>query len=262
MLTLLPMIAGMPLAGSSLERLEPCEGNFDAWFLGERGRVNRLRQPRTDEDMATRSDSRRYVLLYGDVELGEVRHQDSDFPNCYGTWRPCPHADNPEIRSFIRAYVEYREHADSLMTPDFHVTPAWEAYTRYTRETEPEFEELIESTDWALRDQDGVRHGLLVPSFSLGGKIGWRWNCMSREEQHIHDTLRHGTAAEVRALRCPKNGGPLRIELCETSDDGKSHFRIRGVKSDFFFIRAFGRSPKPGWVETLGSDFVTEVSDG
>src|SRR6266481_2096392 len=113
--------------------------------------------------MATRSDSRRYVLLYGDVELGEVTQQDSDFPNCSGTWRPYPHADNPEIRSFIRAYVEFSEHADSLRTPD--VTPAWEAYTL---EREPEFEDLIESTDWALRDEG------------------------------------------VRALRCPKSGGPLR----------------------------------------------------
>ena len=126
-------------------------------------------------------------------------------------------------------------------------------------EKESEFEDLIESTDWALRDVDGVRDGILVPIFGVGGEIGWRWNCMSREEQHIHDTLRQGTAAEVRALRCPKSGGPLRIELCET-EGGKSHFRIRGVKSDFFLIRAFGRSPKPAWVETLGSDFVTEVS--
>jgi hypothetical protein len=206
--------------------------------------------------MATRSDARRYVLLYGDVELGEVTHQDSDFPNCFGTWRPYPHADNPEIRSFIRTYVEFSEHADSLMTPDLHVTPAWEAYTL---EREPEFEDLIESTDWALRDEEGVRDGILVPTFCVGGKIGWHWNCMTREEQHIHDTLRRGTAAEVRALRCPKSGGPLRIEFCEASE-GKIHFRIRGVKSDFFFIRAFGRSPKPAWVETLGSDFVTEVS--
>ena len=197
------------------------------------------------------------MLLYGDVELGEVTHQDSDFPSCSGTWRPHSNADNPEIRSFIRAYVEYCEHADSLMTPDHHVTPAWEAYTQ---EREPEFEDLIESTEWALRDQDGVRDGILIPIFGVGDEIGWRWNFMSREEQHIHDTLRHGTAAEVRSLRCPKSGGPLRIEFCET-EDRKSHFRIRGVKSEFFFIRAFGRSPKPAWVETLGSDFVTEVSD-
>jgi|KBSSwiStaDraftv2_1062776.scaffolds.fasta_scaffold139792_2 hypothetical protein len=204
--------------------------------------------------MATPSDSRRYVLLYGDVELGEVTQQDSDFPNCSGTWRPYAQADNPEIRSFIRAYVEFSEHADSLRTPD--ITPAWEAYTR---EKEPEFEDLIESTDWALRDEDGVRHPLLVPLFGVGGEIGWRWNCMTREEQHIHDTLHHGTAAEVRALRCPKSGGPLRIEFCETSE-GRSHFRIRGVKSDFFLISPSGRSPQPAWVETLGSDFLTEVS--
>ena len=205
--------------------------------------------------MATRTDSKRYVLLYGDVELGEVTRKDSDFPNCFGSWRPYSYADNPELRSFIRAYVEYSEHADSLMTPDGN--QAWEAYTR---EREPEFEDLVESTEWALRDEDGVRHGLLIPSFGVGGGLVWRWNSMSREEQHIHDTLRRGAAAEVRALRCPKSGGALRIEFCET-EDGKSHFRIRGVKSDFFFVRSFGRSPKPAWVETLGSDFVTEVSD-
>ena len=135
--------------------------------------------------MATRLDSRRYVLLYGDVELGEVTHQDSDFPNCSGTWRPYPHADNPEIRSFIRAYVEFCDHADSLLTPAHHLTQASEAYTL---EREPEFEDLIESTDWALRDEDGVRDGILVPTFSVGGKVGWRWHCMTREEMHIHDT--------------------------------------------------------------------------
>lgn len=197
------------------------------------------------------------MLLYGDVELGEVKHQDSDFPKCFGTWRPYPHTDNAEIRSFIRAYVDYSEHADSLMSPDFHSTPASEAYML---EREQEFEGLIESTDWALRDDDGVRHGILIPIFCVGGEIGWQWNFMSREEEHIHETLRRGTAAEVRALRCPKSGGPLRIEFCET-EEGKSHFRIRGVKSDFFFVRNFGQSPKPVWVETLGSDFVTEVSD-
>jgi len=78
-------------------------------------------------------------------------------------------------------------------------------------------------------------------------------------EQHILDTLHHGTAAEVRVLRCPKSGGPLRIEYCETSGGG-THLRISGVQSDFL-IRASGRSPRPAWVETLGSDFVTEVSD-
>src|SRR5215472_13146720 len=107
--------------------------------------------------MATRSDSKRYVLLYEDVELGAVTHEDSDFPHCSGTWRPHTGADNPEIRSFIRAYVEYSEHADSLMTPD--VTPASQAYML---EKEPEFQDLIESTEWALRDEAGVRDGILI----------------------------------------------------------------------------------------------------
>jgi len=205
--------------------------------------------------MTAQSDSRRYVLLYGDVELGAVTQLDSDFPNCFGTWSPYIYADSPEVRSFVRAYVEYSEHADSLMTPDFHLNPAWEAYTL---EREPEFQDLIESTDWALRDTSGVRHPIVVPNFCVGGKLVWCWNCMTREEQHIHDTLRHGTAAEVRALRCPKSGGPLRIEFYETAD-GRSHFRIRGVKSDLFLIRESFLIPKPAWVETLGSDFVTEV---
>ncbi len=202
------------------------------------------------------SASRRYVLLYEEVELGEVIQGVADFPNCSGTWTPSSDFNHPEIRSLIRAYVEYCKHADSLLTPDFHSTPASEAYML---EREPEFEDLIESTDWALQDGDGVRDWILIPRFGMSNAIYWRWNCMSREEVHIHETLRRGTAAEVRTLRCPKGGGPLRIELCETSE-GKSHFRIRGVKSDFFFIRTIGRNPKPAWVETLGSDFVTEVS--
>src|SRR3954453_19368393 len=98
--------------------------------------------------MVTQSGSKRYVLLYAEVEFGEVTQQDSDFPNCSGTWRPYTDADNPEIRSRIQAYVEFSEYADSLLTPDFHLTPAWEAYTL---EREQEFEDLIESTDWALR---------------------------------------------------------------------------------------------------------------
>ena len=96
-----------------------------------------------------------------------VTHRDSDFPHCSGTWHPNPQADNPEIRSFIGAYVEYSEHADSLMTPD--VTSASEAYML---EREPEFEDLIESTDWALRDDDGVRDGILIPIFGVGGNTG------------------------------------------------------------------------------------------
>ena len=85
--------------------------------------------------MEPQSASRRYVLFYAEVELGEVVQRDADFPNCSGTWTPSPKSDNPEIRSF------------------------------------------------------------------------------------------------------------------------------KGVKSDFCFIRAFGRSPKPAWAATLGQDFVTEVSD-
>ena len=81
---------------------------------------------------------------------------------------------------------------------------------------------------------------------------------MTTTEQHILDTLHHGTAAEVRALRCPKSGGPLRIEYCETR--GGTHLRISGLQSDFL-VRASGRSPRPEWVEVLGFDFVTEVSD-
>jgi hypothetical protein len=92
--------------------------------------------------MGTRSASRRYVLFYGEVELGEVVQRDADFPNCFATWLPSANIDRPDLRSRIRAYVEYSEQADSPMNPD--VTPAWEALTR---EREFEFLDLIESSD-------------------------------------------------------------------------------------------------------------------
>jgi hypothetical protein len=57
------------------------------------------------------------------------------------------------------------------MNPD--VTPAWEALTR---EREPEFQELIESAEWALRDESGARHPILVPNFCVGCQLVWRWN--------------------------------------------------------------------------------------
>src|SRR5262245_9124716 len=114
---------------------------------------------------------KRYVLLYGDVEIGEVVEQDSDFPNCFGKWSPSTKADQSELRSHIQAYFEYSEHADSLMTPD--VTPAWEAYTE---EREHEFLDLIESSQWSLRDDSGTKHPLLVPRFCVGRALVWRYD--------------------------------------------------------------------------------------
>jgi hypothetical protein len=53
------------------------------------------------------------------------------------------------------------------------ITPAREAYTRAR---EPKFRDLIESTEWALRDEDGARHPFLVPSFCMGRELVWRYN--------------------------------------------------------------------------------------
>jgi hypothetical protein len=75
------------------------------------------------------------------------------------------------------------------------------------------------------------------------------------QEDRIESTLHHGTPAEVRALRCPKTGGPLRIEYCETAS-GSRHFRVTGLRSDFI-VRSSGRFPRPTCVDTLGADFVT-----
>jgi hypothetical protein len=123
--------------------------------------------------MKPKSPSRHYALLYGEVELGEIVQRDADFPNCSGTWTLSLDSGHPEIRSRVRAYIKYSERAESLMTPDGRSTPASDAYMR---EREPEFLDLIESTAWALRDESGVRHPLLVPVFFGGDQIGWRWN--------------------------------------------------------------------------------------
>lgn len=77
--------------------------------------------------------------------------------------------DHPELRSRVQAYIEYSEHADSLMYPD--VTPAWEAYVL---ERGSEFLDLIESSEWALRDDSGTKHPILVPNFCMGRELVWR----------------------------------------------------------------------------------------
>ena len=84
-------------------------------------------------------------------------------------------------------------------------------------------------------------------------------NNMNAGESKIHDILHQGTAAQVRVLSCPLSGGPLRIEYCETKT-GSRHLRVTGTRSDFM-MRMSGLPRKPIWVDTLGTDFITDPKD-
>lgn len=85
--------------------------------------------------------TKRFVLLYGELEVGSVVQEDQDFPNCFGSWAPSLGDDQATLREHIAAYVRYSEHADALMAGS-DVSNAWESYVR---ECEPRFFDLINS---------------------------------------------------------------------------------------------------------------------
>jgi hypothetical protein len=72
----------------------------------------------------------------------------------------------------------------------------------------------------------------------------------------IEEILQRGDAPQVRALRCPMSGGPLRIEYIEV-EGGTPRFRVRGTTSDVVEWLPAPAS-EPAWVEVLGRDFETE----
>jgi hypothetical protein len=72
---------------------------------------------------------------------------------------------------------------------------------------------------------------------------------------YVDDVIRGGSPAQVRALRCPQTGGPMRIQYVSTRE-AAPHFRLS--TPDGRFLNSPLAPSRPSWVEVLGEDFVTE----
>jgi hypothetical protein len=71
----------------------------------------------------------------------------------------------------------------------------------------------------------------------------------------IETTLRSGTVEQVLALRCPVNGGHLKVDYREASPE-PPYLRVQGVTSELRQHVA-KVAPKPPWMSVLGTSFQT-----
>ena len=114
----------------------------------------------------------RYTLFFGDLELGVVGERDADFPNLWGDFVASDKTDHPDLRARIQRFVDHCRQADRLISQgDAEGSP----YDRFVQENEPQFADLIDSSDWYLVDGSGRRLAILVPNFVADGVV-WRWD--------------------------------------------------------------------------------------
>lgn len=113
-----------------------------------------------------------------------------------------------------------------------------------------------------LIDQNGA--AVTDPAKRESVARGWRalWDKEDYEIQtylhkwnYVEDALRGSNPAQVRALRCPTDGGPMRIQFIQTRES-PPHFRLS--TADGRFLTSPLAPGRPSWVDVLGEDFVTE----
>jgi hypothetical protein len=122
----------------------------------------------------------KYKLLFRDIDVGVIRQQNVDFPNLWGQFEMSCNEDCPETRAHIQRYIEYSREADRLMLQDDKPGSEWDVFRS---QNETKFVNLIESEDWWLVDEHGMRHAILIPRFCVDGVV-WRWNvAVDREKR-------------------------------------------------------------------------------
>jgi hypothetical protein len=94
-------------------------------------------------------------------------------------------------------------------------------------------------------------------------EVAWQEDAKESEAylakwEKMEATLRSGSASEVKRLRSPRTGGPLRIQYIHTKAD-PPYFRISDPPERIIY------SPlarcRPSWIDVLGEDFLTEPGD-
>ena len=73
--------------------------------------------------------------------------------------------------------------------------------------------------------------------------------------QYIEDAVRSGSAAQVRTLRCPVTGGPMRIQYIHTKET-PPYFRLSSHNGRML-CSPFA-ADRPSWLDVLGEDFITD----
>lgn len=111
---------------------------------------------------------REYTLVFDGHDLGRVRQEDADFPNLWGRIELLPTVSTVPELQHVMDYVAFSVRVQPVHEQD--------RADEVSSEEEMTFADLIETEAWALRDESGEVHGILIPLFCPDGEIIWRWN--------------------------------------------------------------------------------------
>ncbi|MEM7604666.1 MAG: hypothetical protein AAF411_04855 [Myxococcota bacterium] len=114
-----------------------------------------------------------WSLVFGDMPIATIVQDDADFPTLFGTYTLTEGAERSAEGAERTAEGE-RIHAYIAMS--IRVFPLYEeGRDDEAADEEEAFMDLIESEQWALIDAEGQRRSILIPVFSPGGRVNWRW---------------------------------------------------------------------------------------
>lgn len=111
----------------------------------------------------------RYVLFFGDHELGTVEPIEADFPNSAGKLTLAREAWEGSTGGRLREYFDHCLEADQIFLEEGE-----EPWQDFIAEREPDLADVIDSEDWRLVQEDGASEPITVPLFYLDGTLGWR----------------------------------------------------------------------------------------
>ncbi|MEM6956849.1 MAG: hypothetical protein AAF645_14240 [Myxococcota bacterium] len=107
-----------------------------------------------------------WSLVFGDIPIATIVQDCADFPTLFGTYTLAEGAERTAKGERIHAYIAM----------SIRVFPLYEEGRDDEAANEEEaFMDLIESEQWALIDAEGQRRSILIPVFSPGGRVNWRW---------------------------------------------------------------------------------------
>ncbi len=112
-----------------------------------------------------------YRLFYDDIDLGEVRHVDSDFPSSFGIWTPSQIEPTTDLRRHLLSYIEHSIVSMALLDAS-DAGPEWH---EFAGREEPKYQDLIDSDQWKLVPSDGHPIRILIPLFRREGELTWRY---------------------------------------------------------------------------------------
>lgn len=102
-----------------------------------------------------------YKLYFKELLIGLIKLIDGDFPNVYGKFVKSQNV----LPENILNYINYSIKADEIWEKS---EEEWEAFMLVN---EINFIDLIESEDWYLVDENGLREKIVIPNFCKDGVV-------------------------------------------------------------------------------------------